>query len=776
MNEAVGIGLDLDDVVQRASASSGGRSVARPALHVRLRLDGVPTRRVRALDLSAAFADAALALAEADACRLVRPQLADPFALWREAATRELSREEAEVFRGHLRDLLERLDAGDRARIAVAIPDPADEVAQERRLRLLAGIGRVDPVWRPVLAALGLVTLRNGLLRPSFTLLAVEVGWQALRANVLKVERDPETGLHVPERQRPGVDVNLVLGAAPPPKQRIPLVWTRDAEGRLVRTTAAPVSASPETVEEVQDAAEELGAKLRERLDRERAGPVVWLVEGALAGVPCGPGRLGGAVLRGLRQALPEPAAVELFEAGEGLVARGGAECARRLAQDLPAWWDALPQLEINRRNAEGSVEFVPLVHAPRIAGGATYAREVTGFALPAGAEGMRFVLLHEYHRTARRLDQPLDERLPARIPVKLVVRQQPARGRARVDVVPVEPTPHFRPVQLDWDRLSDTGWDRRTALRELQATTRLRFPPRTPVPAGLHHWRATRLPEVLRRFLSTADASGLDYDATASACLDALRATRPPGEPRRVGAVSSDGEPHARLSPDERELLQAFQVKLDRDIRALPYGNDTRRRLVLAGAWLYAAAPPAVHEDLRLALERRDHTHGTVQAAGRSLSDELNVRLFFARCAEVFRQEAGNTDWAKALGQILLYREDACLWLDAERARLCLYGAVRELERALLGRGRPRPQIFNNAILALLGLLRVRRHIPTFLLGGAADPVPAEVGRAIGEHLDQLAGRLDRVDPRRAKRVREVLRYLEGKGTDQLVAAHFDD
>jgi hypothetical protein len=542
--------------------------------------------------------------------------------------------------------------------------------------------------------------------------------------------------------------------------------------------------------DEVREAAEELGGELDRRFRLNASGPVIWLVEGALAGVPCGPGRLGGAVVRGLRRALPEPAAIEIVEAGAALVAHGAAECARRLALGLPAWWDALPQLEINRMNAEGKGEFVPLVHAPRIAGGTTYKHELTGFALPAGAELMRFVLLHEYHPTARRLDQPLRGQLPREIPVKLLVRQTPAQGRAQVDVVSVEPTPDFPRVRLDWDGLEDTGWTREQALHELQRITGLRFPPKRPVPAGLYHWRSTRLPRVLRRFLGTA-TSAPDYDAVARACLDALRATRPLGEPKRVGAVSSDGEPDPNkrvgvvssdgepnedLSPDERRLLEDFRAKLDRDIRALRHGDGTRRRLVLAGAWLYAGAPPAVLEDLRLALQRRDYTHGTVQAAGRSLSDELNVRLFFARCAEVFREERGNTDWTKALGQILLYREDACLWLDAEKARLCLYGAVRELERALVRRGRPRPQIFNNAILALLGLLRVRRHIPAFLLGDADDPVPAEVGRAIRKRLDELAGRLERVDRGRAKAVREVRNYLEGQGTDQLIAARFDE
>jgi len=774
MNDALGIGIDLDDVIQCA-ASSAGQRVVLPALHLRMPLD-VRQRRKQKLDLPARFAGAALALAEADACGVVGLDVKDTYELWRQAAKRDLTSDEAESLRCHLRDLVDGLQAGGaKPRVAVTIPDPAEEVAQERWMRVLAGIGQVHLVWRPVLAALGLVSRPGHTLPESFTLVAAELGWGVLRANVLRVERDPK-GLHVPERRRPGVEVSWDGAAPPPPEKRVRLAWIRRPDGCLVQAAATTGLALPEMAKEVQEAAEELAEELKPRLDPKAAGPVLWLVEGALAGVPCGAGRLGGAVVRGLRRALPEPENIEIVAAEEAMVAHGAAECARRLAFGLPAWWDALPQLEINRRNAEGIVEFVPLVHAPRIAGGTTYTHEVTGFALPEGAQSIIFVLLHEYHPTARRLEQPLNQRLSDRISVKLVVSQKPASGRARVDVVPVEPTPHFRPVQLNWNKLSDTGWDRETALRKLQATTHLSFPSKTPVPAGLYHWRRTRLPEVLRRFLRTA-TSASDYDATVSDCLNALRATCPPDESRRVGGVSSDGEPDPKLGKDERRLLEDFRAKLDRDIRTLPHGHDTRRRLVLAGAWLYAGAPPAVHEDLRLAFRRRDYGHGTVQAAGRSLSDEPDVRLFFERCAEVFRENRGNTDWTKALGQILIYREDACLWFDAEKARLCLYGALRELERALDERDRPpRPQIFNNAILALLGLLRVRRHIPAFLFGEVGDPVPEKVGQAIRKRLDELARRLDPVDRGKAESVREVLRHIEGQGTDQLIAARFDE
>lgn len=775
MSEVVGIGVDLDDVVQRAAALPARRLCALPAVYLRLPVAPVAARRDQGLDLPGPFAGGALALAWADACALVRPCISDTFKLWRRAAEEDLADGGADVLRRHMRVLVGELGAGHTARIAVAIFDPAEEEAQERWLRLLAGLGRVDLVWRPVLAVLGLVSRPEIALPEPFSVVVVEVGWGVLRANVLRVERDPQTGLHVPERRGPGVEVRWDA-VEPPPEQRVALKWIRDRDGCLVRAaTSAPLTL-PGVSEAVHSVAVAIGAKLAPHPSLAAAGPVIWLIEGALAGAPCAQGRLADAVVSALRSQLSEPTIIETATAETGLVAWGGAECARRLALGLPAWWDALPQLEINRRNSKGSVEFVRLVNAPRIAGGSTYKDEVAGFEVPEGATSMRFLLLHEHHATARGLDQPLDEAVPERIPVKLVVSQRPASGRARVDVVPVEPTPHFRPVRLDWDRLSDTGWDRETALRKLQEARSLRFPPKTPVPAGLHHWRRTQLPMVLCRFLSTADTSAPDYDAAARNCLHALRATRPPGKQQRVGAVSSDGEPHPNLSPDERQLLKAFRLKLDRDIRALPYDSATRRHLVLAGAWLYADAPPAVCEHLRLALKERQYGPGIVQAAGRSLSDELNVRLFFARCAEVFRQKAGHTDWAKALGQILLYREDACLWLDAERACLCLYGAVRELERAFGERGGPYPQIFNNAILALLGLLRVRRHIPGFLFGDASDPVPAEVGRRIRERLRELAGYLDSEDRRRAAAIREVCRYLEGHGTDQLVAAQFDD
>lgn len=775
MNEVVGIGVDLDDVVQRAAASPGGQLVERPALHVRLPLDGVKAPRMRTLDLPAAFTHAALALADADACGLVQLDVHDTYALWRQAAVRDPTRADTDILRRHLRGLLEGLGADRRARIAVAIPDPAEEAAQERWLRALSGLGRVDPVWRPVLAALGFLARPRGALPSSFTLLVVEVGWRVLRANVLKVEHDAESGLYVPERQRPGEEVTWDGPALPDPKRHVALAWTRQPDGVLVPADAAPAALPPELAAGMARPAGELGERLRERVVGATA-PVVWLVEGALAGASCGPERLGDAVVRGLRRVLPAPDAVELCGAAEGLVARGGAECARRLARELPAWWDALPQLEINREERDGRVDFVPLVTGSRWKGGATYTNVVTGFKFRAGARELEFVLMHEYHSTARRLRQHLKQELPEDVEVQLLVWQKPAQGRAHVDVVAQtnrEKDHSFRSIRLDWDHLEDTGWTREEALTHLQPQ---RFPPKTPVPAGLYHWRETPLPQVLRKFLRIEpEAGSFDYAEVVSRCLGALRACRPSGQDERVGAVSSDGEPHRYLREDERWLLEDFRAKLDRDIRSRPYGDDIRRRLVLAGAWLYAGAPAAVYDDLRLAFRRCEYPRGFVQAAGRCFADEHDVRLFFKRCAEIFDQQEGTTDWAKALGQILLYREDACLWLDAERARLCLYGVRRELQRALEDPPEPRPQIFNNAILALLGLLRVRRHLPGFLFGRGDDPIPGKVGGAIRAKLKELAERLARHDQWRAERVCEVLRLVEGRGTEQLVAAHFD-
>ncbi|HFA60020.1 MAG TPA: hypothetical protein ENJ83_04950 [Rhodospirillales bacterium] len=775
MLEPAAIGLDLDDVDQRAMPSCTGWPLTLPAVHVVLPTDTARRARSRALDLPAGFAEPALALARADALQLVRPEIYDTFATWRELGAREVDQQRREALRAQVRELLVRIGASRDSRIVVAIPDPVSEEAQERWLRALAGIGRVQLVWRPVLTALGFIQRGPDLRRElPFTLVAVELGWGVLRANVLEVELDEKAGLAVPERRRPGVETDWCGLDPPGVVRRLGLRWMRDGSGRLARARVADPETAPSVAGEIEEATVELAKKLAERLADARR--VLWLVEGPLAAVHCGHGRLGGAVVRGLRRYLPEPRCIELVEGKAALVAAGAAECARRLAAGVPAWWDALPQLEINRVDQRGVVAFVPLVDAPRIAGGNTYTHEVRGVALPAGAETMHFVLFHGPHPTARRLVQPLAQRLPMEIEVKLVVRQQPAQGRARVDVVPLKPTPHFRPVKLDWDLLEDTRWDRETALRNLQQRVGLRYPPKTPVPAGLYHWYETRLPSVLRRFLRRSPDASFEYDAVVRECLHALRAVRPPGRAERTAAVSSDGELHPGLREDERELFERFGAKLDTDMRALPHGSDVRRRLAVVGAWLYAAAPLAVQEDLRLSLKRREYRQGLVQAAGRCFADEREIRLFFARCAEVCRGEEQNTDWMKALGQILIYREEACRWLDDGKVRLCLYGAVRELERALDGRPKPRPQIFNNAVLALLGLLRYRRQRPGFLLGRHDDPIPSDARLAIRERLAELVCRLDRHDPGPAAKIREVIRFLEGKGTDQLIAASFDE
>lgn len=773
MTNAVGIGLDLDDVEQRAMSSLMERPIRLPAVRVALSPRPTGASRERSLDLPAGFAEAALALERADALRLVRPDVHDTFAIWRALGAEDIDRQQREALRAQVRELLDRVGASRESRIVVAIADPASEEVQERWLRTFAGSGRVQLVWRSVLAALGVAHCRPDLQRQlPFSSVVVELGWGILRANALEVERDDRTGLAVPERRRPGVEARWTGLEPPDLAHRLGLRWMRDGAGRLVRIQRAEGRASPSVVREIEEVTVELARTLVEEFPSARRA--LWLVEGPLVGTRCGHARLGDAVARGVRRHLS--GARSLLVDDRTVVVRGGAECARRLAAGLPAWWDALPQLEINRVDREGVVAFVRLVDSRRIAGGDAYTHEVAGFAVPAGASEIKFVLMHEYHPKARRLFQPLEHTPPEDIAVKLVVRQEPAQGRAKVDVVPVSNTPHFRPVRLDWDLLKDTGWGKQNALCELQKRSGLRFPPKTPVLADLYHWCETLLPFVLRRFLHVPADVSPEYDNIARKCLDALRAVRPPGGSERVAVVSSDGELHPGLREKERELFERFRWKLDKDIRALPRGSDVRRRLAVVGAWLYAAAPPAVKQALCSALKRREYRQGLVQAAGRCFADEDEVRLFFARCAEVCRREKQNTDWMKALGQILIYREEACRWLDDGKALLFLYGAVRELERALHGRRKPRPQIFINAVLALLGLLRYRRQRPAFLLGQHGDPIPCASGRKIGKYLEELACRLDEHHPARADNIREVIHYLEGRGTDQLIAATFDE
>lgn len=774
LSEPIVIGLDLDDVVLRA-ATAAADVVARPA--VRVRLPGAGRRSlVRALALPSAFTDGAIGLLRADASRVCGIELDDGFSIWRKLADKEPPRPEIEALRGIVQDLLGAAGAGSAAQVVVAIADPSSEEAQERRLSALAGLGPVQLAWRSVLALLGLVAHAPDRL-PGLPaeVLVVELGWDRLRANRLALALDEESGIPVPERRGPGIEIRWAGPSPPSPEHRFATRWERDREGRLVPAASGRPPLPADAADAVARAAASLAETLRNSASgaaaSERTG--LWLVEGALAGASCGEGRLGEAVIRGLSRLLPAPRRVEIRAGETGLVVRGAAECARRLLAGLPAWWDRLPQLEINRVNERGRVEFVPLVDAVRVRGDGTYTNRVTGFALPAGARELNFVLVHQEHAHARRLVQPLPRPLPREVPVALEVRQRPARGRARVDVVPLEATADFpRRLALDWQRLADTAWDRAAALRELERTIEFAHPPVTRVPADLWSWygREQRLADLLRRLLDQRVGSPA-CETTVKACLARFRPRRPPDGNGRVAPVGSDGELPAGLSEQARFIFEQFRARLARDIQALPRGDRRRRRLVLLGAWLYAAAPEAVREELVAALRTKALGASLVQAAGRCLADEPAVRLFFARCAEACLKGHEHTNWMKALGQILIYREQAASWLDGEGARRCLFGTVRQLERAVTGR--LAPQRFNNAMLALLGLLRVRTHLPGFLLGGEDDPVPEDVRRTLEERLRRLVPRLD---AKRAELVREVLRYLEGKGTNQLIAASFDE
>lgn len=760
------VGLDLDHVVQRA-CSATGRSCALPAARVAVPIGSASPRPGGRLELPAALARAAVTLGEVGAPRMLRLEAHDTLAIWRSLGEGKGDAAQAAVLRAQVRELLEAVEAGADPLTVIAIPDPAREESPERWRRVLAGTGRVHLVWRSVLAALGLLRRCPDLAgQVPFDLLYVELGWGWLRANVLCIDRDEASGVVAPERVKSGVETHWPAPAPPDQRQRLGVRWRRDAADRLVEDLASgpEITASAELEARTTALASDLA---RQFPDRRCA---IWLVE-VLAADTKTCRNLGAAVAHGLGRHLAKPSRVLHTSRGR-LVVRGAAECAHRLATGRPAWYDTLPQLEINRQNEDGSVELVPLVHAQRVRGGETYVNEVFGFALPAGADHMTFVLWHAEHGTARRLQQPLAGRLEKDTPVKLVVEQQPAQGRARVDVVPLERTPKMPRTTLDWQLLEDTGWSRETTLEKLQEMVGVgAVPALIPVAAHADRW-SLGLISVLRRFLDCAPEEPEKYEGALDECRSQLQARRLVGQANRVAPVSSDGDLPDGVSGEAARLFEDFRTRLSRDLEVLPASSPLRSKLAVAGAWLYAAAPAAVRAELCSALRKKGHW--AVQPAGRCFSEQGEIRLFFACFAEVARSRRRKSSWTKALGQILLYRQDASQWLEPGQACACLEAVLRELERACQPYSGVRRQVLNNA---LLGLLRFREQCPAFLTGRHDDPVPPQSSARLQKQLDELVDRLQRQGEwLLAEKVREVLAFVQRRGRNQLIALAFDE
>ena len=452
-------------------------------------------------------------------------------------------------------------------------------------------------------------------------------------------------------------------------------------------------------------------------------------------------------------------------------VADGALEAARRIARGIPHYLDRLDPIAMLLMEGREAA-FRPLfddmeavVPANREylsrATKAVWSRRLDHleFFIRRGGEGIRKWVTQEREPPAQNE------------PVEIRVRQMPAQGLARVEIVSDSWEALRRePIRLDWDTLETES---RSEAEIIETLSR-------PLPGkperlvyGTHRelWYGGRFAGAgLIAALRSFSASDM---AAQSRLYNALRVPfSPPGVPGKAYAISSDGVPPPDVDPADVVQLDTILSDLAHDLVKKARRGEAPEKAhgIMATTWAFTRAPEVMKEELLRVLEDDAHPWRSLSgwgisilhSVGRSISDRAMIRR--ALDATLAMEQTSNTRACQSF--LLARRAEAPRALDQTTLRTITQHTAGALHLQLASRNFERN--FHYTLYVIAGLLRYREVEPDALLidsSKAAETI-ADLLRRILERLERPATQASS-KPVKIIVVRELLKYLEGDEGD---------
>ena len=195
--------------------------------------------------------------------------------------------------------------------------------------------------------------------------------------------------------------------------------------------------------------------------------------------------------------------------------------------------------------------------------------------------------------------------------------------------------------------------------------------------------------------------------------------------------------------------------------IRKTTSNKKAQSLLLQTATWLFAAAPESCINYIRTVFLASDifsfPPAAIVFAAGRSLTEEKDIKLFFDKAVERIQYDEDRTNaWINSLCRILQHREHAPKCLEREQALFLAQFASRRMKSQLYKRNIK--QIFKNSAHLFLYLLRWR-IVGNFLDEGQEYDLGQEVKEILEEAADISGNRhIQNI-------LKEIARYIEYQG-----------
>ncbi len=479
--------------------------------------------------------------------------------------------------------------------------------------------------------------------------------------------------------------------------------------------------------------------------------------------------------------------------------AKGAAIFGWRLANELPTYYDFLPQLEINA-TLNNRPEFIPLVLGqPKIKGGKPFGPyEVPhSFDIPAQKTHLDFYIYKEGEPSVRFTRTKLKEPPENKVGVSLVVNQKPGQGHAIVRIQPDHDDVFGqRELTLDWKSLTDTDQDKVSILRKLTEEAGISFPDHAPVLAHRKMWENSHLANRIQRFVeaSPSDTSSFySYQETLDDLYNALKLKRTGDS---LGVTKSLGEVYAHVGSDGQppnvdniesdrlffykdvidfdKLIQSVIDKLSQDFELhrkyyhhFKQFKNQAQSLLKISAWLYKAAPKNVITFLNGAIATEARPGFKVEWAGRCVHSASDISDFFKSFEKISEKQVTTYYWIKGTAQVLQFRDYAPKMLTDKQAVKFLEAGLETIKSEMKAGHFKHKFLWGIQLVMLLFRYRLRK--PDFLREG--KPEYAYLREDIKVLFQEVKNTLHRKHFRLLKFVDETLNMLDYKGTNQLIA-----
>ena len=516
--------------------------------------------------------------------------------------------------------------AADSETLIVAVPDiPSfDDTAQARLLDVLrkARLRRPLLVWRPVLLALRAIDLGH-LTEPGQKAGVISLGATGLEYQVLTIRSTvhAEKTILAPERRSFGQLLGGGAGLATIKEQFIEAVCSEnDAEYQDIirQQSRLPVKLMTGAADSDEILRRSNGTWVQIMAPRSTPKPNiempsfqdlmlsdidVILVEDSFSA------EISQALLQHLENCGRPVVKLEKHD-----TAFGAWYAANRYAAGAPVYFDFLPQIKIVALRG-GEAEFIPLVpEGDTVKANDVYRTEnPPQYEWPKGQTEIEFYIEKEGSEKIRKWLTTRDHGPVENMKVEVVLEQQPAQGRATIEVRSKDwPDLRSQPILLDWNNLTIDDRSAGEILKSLEKP-KPAIPERTVLPTDSVAWidpfDNRDLPAALDQFdAENAESVKLLRD------LLGKKAKQDRFSPAYYYAVDSDGE-----LPEKLKNLSSNEAKLNSALSGAAEALDARIRsgraisnnnLHLMATWTFTRCPIAIQEHIVDALESRSRTH----------------------------------------------------------------------------------------------------------------------------------------------------------------------